>query len=125
MPTPNTYRKIASWAKPRKVVLWLTAFFGLVLVVVPFIIAAVREIKAFPNVPAAIGLLVLVISWGLICIECWFSETPGGFVSKKLAATFSRIYTSGKAVLEWYASVFLVFWFLAGIIMALVLLTKF
>jgi len=125
MPTPNTYRKIASWLKPRKAVLWFTALFGFILLVIPFVILAVSETKSFPNIPAAIGLLVLVISWGLICIESWFSEKPGGFISRKLQDAFPRIYPSGKAVLEWYACVFLLFWFLTGIKMALVLLTKF
>jgi hypothetical protein len=125
MPIPNTYRKIAGWLKPRKAVLWFTALFGLILLVTPFVILAVSELKSFPKVPAAIGLLVLVFSWGLICIESWFSDKPGGFISRKLQYRFPRIYTSGKAVLDWYACVFLLFWFFTGIKIALVLLTKF
>jgi len=125
MPTPNTYRKIASWLKPRKAVLWFTALLGFTLLVIPFVILAVTETKSFPKVLAAIGLLVLVFSWGLICIGSWFSDKPGGFISRKLQCTFPRIYPSGKAVLEWYACVFLLFWFFTGIKIALVLLTKF
>jgi hypothetical protein len=98
---------------------------GLTLLVTPFVILAVTETRSFPKILAAIGLLVLVFSWGLICIESWFSDKPEGFILRKLHYRFPKIYPSGKAILEWYACVFLLFWFITGIKIALVLLTKF
>jgi len=125
MPTPNTYKKMANWLKPRRTFLLVAAFSGLALVAVPVIFVAVKKTQAFPNIPVALGVGVLVASWGLICIESWFSEKPPGAISRKLQASLPKMYTSGKAVMEWYASIFLVLWFCGGAAMAVVLLTKF
>lgn len=125
MPTPKIYKRIANRLKPGGVFLWISAFVGFALVAVPFALVTFRKTEAFPNIPVALGLAVLVGSWGFICVKSWFSEKPAGVLSKKLHSPFPRIYTSGKLLIEWYASVFLDLWFCAGAVIVVVLLIKF
>ena len=125
MPTPNTYRKLARWLKPRKVVLWISALIGFGLIAAPLVLVALGRTGVFPTVPIALGILVLVVSWDMICIESWFSDKPPGLISRKLQAAFPRTYASAKIGLEWYASFFLVLWFTAGVVMTVVMLTEF
>ena len=73
----------------------------------------------------ALGVFVIVASWGMICVEAWFSERPPGLISRKLQNIFPRLYASGKKVIEWYASVFLVLWSIAGLVVAVSFLIKF
>ena len=125
MVTPNTYRKISRWLSPHKLLLWILAVVGLALVATPFAFVALEGGQSFFKIPMALGVLVLVASWGMICIERWFSERPPWLISRKLQDAFPRLYASGKIVLHWYASVFLVLWFTAGVVIAVVLLIKF
>jgi len=125
MPTPKIYKKIANRLKPRAVFLWVSASVGFALVAVPFALLALRKTEAFLNIPVALGLALLIGSWGLICIKPWFSEKLPGVLSKKLHSSFSRIYTWGKLLIEWYASIFLDLWFCAGAIIVVVLIIKF
>ena len=125
MPTPKIYKKIANRFKPRGVFLWISASVGFALVAVPFALLALRKTEAFLNIPVALGLALLVGSWGFICIKSWFSEKPPGVLSKKLHSSFPRIYTSGKLLIEWYASIFLDLWFCAGAVIVVVLIIKF
>ena len=97
---------MARWLRPRKVALWISAFLGLALVVTRFVLVAHDGGQAFFKIPMALGLIVLVASWGMICIQSWFSENPPGLISRKLQNAFPRTYASGKRVMEWYASIF-------------------
>jgi hypothetical protein len=124
MPTPKIYKKIAIRLKPRGVFLWILAFVGFALVAIPFALLALRKTEAFPSIPVAFGLALLVDSWGFICIKSWFSEKASGVLSKKLRSSFPRIYTSGKLLIEWYASIFLDLWFCAGAVIVVVLIIK-
>ena len=123
--TPNTLRRIARWLRPHKLLLWISATIGLALVVIPFSLIALEGGQSFFKIPMALGVFVIVASWGMICIERWFSERPPWLISRKLQDAFPRLYASGKIVLHWYASVFLVLWFTAGVVIAVVLLIKF
>ena len=125
MPTPKIYKKIANPLKPRGVFLWISASVGFALVAVPFALLALRKTEAFLNIPVALGLALLVGSCGFICIKSCFSEKPPGVLSKKLRSSFPRIYTSGKLLIEWYASIFLDLWFCAGAVIVVVLIIKF
>jgi hypothetical protein len=123
--TPYTLRRIARWLRPHKLLLWISATVGLALVVIPFSLIALQGGQSFLKIPMALGVFVIVASWGMICIEAWFSERPPGLISRKLQNAFPRLYASGKIVIEWYASVFLVLWFTAGLVMAVAFLIKF
>ncbi len=125
MLTPNTLRRIARRLRPHKLLLWISAIVGLALVAIPFVLVAFEEGQSFFKIPMALGVFVIAASWGMICIEAWFSERPPRLISRKLQNAFPKLYTSGKILIEWYASVFLVFWFTAGVVIAVVFLIKF
>jgi hypothetical protein len=122
---PNTLRRIARWLRPHKLLLWISATVGLALVVIPFSLIALEGGQSFFKYPMALGVFVIVASWGMICIEAWFSERPPRLISRKLQNVFPRLYASGKTVIEWYAFVFLVLWFTAGVVVAVAFLIKF
>lgn len=124
MVTPNTYRKISRWLSPHKLLLWILTVVGLGLVATPFVIVALKGGQSIPKIPMALGVFLFVASWGMICIERWFSERSPWLISRKLQDAFPRLYASGKIVLQWYASVFLVLWFTAGVVIAVALLIK-
>ena len=123
--TPNTLRRIARWLRPHKLLLWISATIGLALVVIPFSLIALEGGQSFFKMPMALGLFIIVSSWGMICIEAWFSERPPRLISRKLQNAFPRLYASGKIVIEWFASVFLVLWFTAGVVIAVAFLINF
>ena len=123
--TPNTCRRMAKWLTPHKLLLWVSTVVGLALVVIPFSLIALEGGQSFFKIPLALGVFVIVSSWGMICIGAWFSERPQRSISRKLQNTFPRLYASGKTVIEWYASIFLVLWFTAGVVVAVVFLIKF
>ena len=125
MVTPNTYKRIARWLTPHKLLLWISAIVGLALVVTPFVFVALEGGQSFFKIPMALGIFVLVASWGMICIESWFSERPPGLITRKLQNAFPRTYVSGKRIMEWYASIFLMLWLTAGVVVAVALLIKF
>jgi hypothetical protein len=125
MLTPNTYRRMARWLRPHKLLLWISAVVGLALVATPFIFVALEGGQSFHKIPMALGVFVLMASWEMICIESWFSERRPGLISRKLQNAFPRLYASGKIVMQWYASVFLVLWFTAGLVIAVAFLIKF
>ncbi len=116
---------MARWLRPRKVALWISALVGLALIVSPSVLAARNGGRVFPKISMALGLIVLVTSWGMICIQSWFSEGTPGFLSRKLHRAFPRTYVSGKRIMEWYASIFLMLWLTAGVVVAVALLIKF
>ena len=122
--TPNTLRRIARWLRPHKFLLWISATIGLALVVIPFSLIALEGGQSFFKIPMAFGIFVIVASWGMICIEAWFSERPPGLIARKFQNIFPRLYASGKKVIEWYALIFLVLWFIAGLVVTVVLLIK-
>ena len=116
---------MARWLRPHKLLLWISAVGGLAFVATPFVFVALEGGQSFFKIPMALGVFLLVASWGMICIESWFSERPPGLISRKLQNAFPRLYASGKIVMQWYASVFLVLWFTAGVVIAVGLLIKF
>jgi hypothetical protein len=125
MLTPNTYRRMARWLRPHKLLFWISAVVGLALVAIPVVFAALEGGQSFFKIPMALGVFILSASWGMICIESWFSERRPGLISRKLQNAFPRLYVSGKIVMQWYASVFLVLWFTASVVIAVALLIKF
>jgi len=123
--TPNTLRRIATWLTPYKLLLWISSTVGLALVVIPFALIALEGGQSFFKILMALGLFIIVSSWGMICIEAWFSERPQWLISRKLQNAFPRLYASGKIVIEWYASIFLVLWFTAGVVIVVAFLIRF
>ncbi len=124
MLTPNTYKRIARWLTPHKLHLWISAIVGLALLVTPFVFVALEGGQSFFKIPMVLGIFILVASWGMICIESWFSERAPGLISRKLQNAIPRVYASGKIVMQWYASVFLVLWFTAAVVIAVAFLIK-
>ena len=116
---------MAKWLTPHKLLLWISAVVGLALVVIPFSLIALEGGQSFFKIPMALGVFVIASSWGMICIGAWFSERSQRSISRKLQNAFPRLYAVGKTVIEWYASVFLVLWFTAGVVVAVVFLIKF
>ncbi len=116
---------MAKWLTPHKLLLWISAVVGLALVVIPFSLIALEGGQSFFKIPMALGVFVIASSWGMICIEAWFSERLQRSISRKLQNAFPKLYAFGKTVIEWYASVFLVLWFTAGVVVGVTFLIKF
>ena len=124
MPTPNTFKKMAKWLKPRRLFLWIGLFFGLTLMIIPNVIVFMKKGQEFPNISTAFGVGLLVIVWGLICAESWFSEKPQGKISKKLQSFFPKTYELGRIISQWCASIFLIMWLWTGVLMTVLILIK-
>jgi len=119
MPTPRKFHEIAVWLKPRKVTLWAFALAGLALVILWFALMALKVTAVFNSALLAAGLLSLTYSWGLICIESWFRKRPSEATSVEDQSFFPRLNSLARTFFSWYASIFLVVWFVVGTAMAL------
>lgn len=124
MLTPYKLKTLSIWLKPKKILLWFALIIGLVIFITPFVLINVFDIKTFPNIPIAIGFLVIMFSWGMICIESWFSDKEPGTISNKLINMFPKLHRVGKSVFDWYGSIFINLWFLVGVGAALLLLIQ-
>jgi len=71
---------------------------------------------AFPRAVATVTPLVgpaLAVSWGMVLLCFWFEPTRGSLSSGVFVRFIPRI---GQVVLRWSAAIFLVIWFVFGIL---------
>jgi hypothetical protein len=55
----------------------------------------------------------LAVSWGMLLICFWFEPTRGTLFSGVFVGFIPR---TGQVILRWYAAIFLVIWFVFGIL---------
>jgi hypothetical protein len=70
----------------------------------------------FPRAVAIITPFVgpaLAVSWGMVLVCFWFEPVQGSLFSGGFVKFIPRI---GQIALRWYAAVFLVIWFVFGIV---------
>jgi hypothetical protein len=123
MATPSNFKALAALLRPRKVLLWYIAAAGLGVILLSFLLVALR-ITHSVGIPVSLGTLALTGAWGLILVESWFSETARGPFASSVAARFPRTYASAHLVAAWYGSSFLVLWFIVGCAMSATILVK-
>jgi hypothetical protein len=71
---------------------------------------------AFPRAVAVVMPSVgpaLAVSWGMVLMCFWFEPTRGSLFSGVFVKLIPRI---GQIFLRWYAAIFLVIWFVFGIL---------
>lgn len=71
---------------------------------------------AFPRAVARVLPLVgpaLAVSWGMVLVCFWFEPVRGSLFSGLFVRFTPRI---GQIVLRWYAAIFLIVWFIFGIL---------
>jgi hypothetical protein len=71
---------------------------------------------AFPRAVAAVIPFVgpaLAVSWGMVLVCFWFEPTRGTLFSGVFVRSMPRL---GQVILRWYAAIFLLIWFVFGIL---------
>jgi hypothetical protein len=70
----------------------------------------------FPRAVAVVAPMVgpaLGVSWGMVMMCFWFEPVQGSLFSGAFVRFIPRI---GQIVLRWYAAIFLLIWFVFGIL---------
>jgi hypothetical protein len=71
---------------------------------------------AYPRAVAVVTLLVgpaLAVSWGMALMCFWFEPMRGGLFTGVFVRFIPRI---GQIALRWYAAIFMLIWFVFGIV---------
>ena len=124
MSISDYFKQLSKKLKHKKAWLWGAAVCGLSFTVIPFSLIILEMTETFWKYSFALGTPILIVSWGLICMESWFAEKPQGKISKNMEASFPKFYGWTKGIFEWYASIFLVLWFIAGLVMPVIIIMK-
>jgi fucose 4-O-acetylase-like acetyltransferase len=124
MPTPTIWKQVSKRLKPKKKILWIGAFCGLCLLCIPVVLLIPGKVKDFPVVIVTLGATILFGSWGLILVENWFSDEPSILNFRRLETIFPKCYRAMGFIFEWYASIFLVIWFVVVGVVIVVVLAK-
>jgi len=125
MPTPKKFKYLSRALEPRKKLLWFFVFLSVFMILVSIYLIAQYKDTSLMKYPLSLGLIILICTWALICVESWFNEKGPRGIFKKIQTTFPNFYGSSKVIFEWYASIFLILWCFAGLLMSHMLLIKF
>ena len=132
MPTPTHYTRLAGYLQTRQFPLWATLPAGLLLVIIGIYgyrsdLAGILRTTSIVSI--WLGVELVLVSWGLLCLQFWFQKREPLPLAMKLRHKFpelsdewSPFFKHGGHIREWFMSLALDFWLICCILISIPIL---